>query len=313
MDSGSDVHGFGAAGSDAANPLVAAEDARADVDRIIAAATEADGTAPLSADILRARAAENSGLEDVIAKVDGDVAGYAAVLHFRDGYPAMGEAVVDPKHRNVGMGGSLVAWILGTGGSDARVWAHGDLPAARAVAGRLDLVALRELLQLRRPLDDTLSPPVLPDDVLIRTYTPADRAELLRVNNAAFSWHPEQGGWTDAQLDERAAEQWFDPSGIFLAVDADRPDHVLGFHWTKLHADQPGLGEVYVVAVDPDARGRNLGQILTTVGMRYLRERGADTVMLYVEADNERAVRVYEKVGFRRFHADVAYGRRTPG
>lgn len=288
---------------------VAARDARADIDRIVAAATEADGTAPLSADIQRARTTDDSDLEDVIARVDGNVAGYAAVLHFRDGYPAMGEAVVGPEYRNVGMGGSLVAWILSTGGPDARVWAHGDLPAARAVANRLGLVVLRELLQLRRPLDDAIAAPTVPGDVLIRTYTDADRGELLRVNNAAFSWHPEQGGWTDRQIDERAAEPWFDPEGIFLAVEADRPEHVLGFHWTKMHPEHPGLGEVYVVAVDPEARGRRLGGILTTVGMRHLRERGAHTVMLYVEADNERAVRTYDKVGFRRFHADVAYGR----
>lgn len=296
--------------ADGSSPLaVAVEDARADVDRIIAAATDTDGTAPLSSDILRARSAGTSGLEEVIARVDGEVAGYAAVLHFRDGFPAIGEAVVDPAHRNVGMGGSLVSWILNTGGPDARVWAHGDLPAARGVANRLGLVVLRELLQLRRPLDGEIPEPVLPDGVVIRTYTDADRAELLRVNNAAFSWHPEQGGWDDRQIDERAAEPWFDPEGIFLAVEADRPEHVLGFHWTKMHLEHPGLGEVYVVAVDPEARGRSLGGILTTIGMRYLRDRGADTVMLYVEADNERAVRTYDRVGFRRFHADVAYGR----
>lgn len=296
--------------ADPDDPLTAAAaDTRAEVDRIVAEATQADGTAPLSDDILRARSDPNSGIEDVIARVDGEVAGYAALLHSREGFPPMAEAVVAPSRRDVGLGGALIEWILHTGGPTTRVWAHGDLPSGRSLATRYGLVALRELLQLRRPLDGDLPEPTIPAGITIRTFTAADRAELLRVNNAAFDWHPEQGGWTDAQIDERQAEPWFDPEGIFLAVQADRPDRVLGFHWTKMHLDEPGLGEVYIVAVDPAERGRSLGAVLTAVGMRYLRERGADTVMLYVEADNERAVKTYAKLGFERFHVDVAYGR----
>lgn len=82
--------------------------------------------------------------------------------------------------------------------------------------------------------------------VQIRTYSgAADDAELLRVNNAAFAYHPEQGGWTDVELAERRAEPWFDPAGLFLAFDdsaGGQGGRLLGFHWTKVHLDRPGLG-----------------------------------------------------------------------
>ena len=97
----------------------------------------------------------------------------------------------------------------------------------------------------------------------ITTYAgPADDAELLRVNNAAFAWHPEQGGWTEADIAERRAEPWFDPAGLFMAFDVNTAK-LLGFHWTKVHGED--LGEVYVVGVDPAAQGRGLGATLTLV------------------------------------------------
>jgi mycothiol synthase len=151
--------------------------------------------------------------------------------------------------------------------------------------------------------------------VLIRTYEgTADDAELLRVNNAAFDYHPEQGGWTEAELAERRAEPWFDPAGLFLAFGAPGSDdagRLLGFHWTKVHLDRPGLGEVYVVGVDPSAQGRGLGQVLTAVGIRWLAHRLADAdepaVLLYVESDNVAAVRTYERLGFSTYSVDTAY------
>ena len=83
-----------------------------------------------------------------------------------------------------------------------------------------------------------------------------DIAEVLRVNNAAFSWHPEQGGWNHSDVLDRAAEPWFDPEGLLLAVD-ELSGELLGFHWTKVHPD--GTGEVYVLGVDPAAQGRDWG------------------------------------------------------
>ncbi|MFZ2512243.1 MAG: mycothiol synthase, partial [Gordonia sp. (in: high G+C Gram-positive bacteria)] len=200
-------------------------------------------------------------------------------------------------------------------GAAPQLWAHGDLPGAAGLAAKLDLRRVRELLQLRRPL--TAEAPVLPplrarDDVVLRTYRgPGDDAEILRVNNAAFSWHPEQGGWTQAQIDERTGADWFDPAGLFLAVDRTDPNRLLGLHWTKVHpAGEKGpdaLGEVYVVGVDPAAQGRGLGTLLTVVGLHHLADRGLGEVELYVEGDNTAALATYRGLGFAMHTSDVAY------
>ena len=78
---------------------------------------------------------------------------------------------------------------------------------------------------------------------------------------------------------------------------AERDGVLAGFHWTKIHADE-GLGEVYVVGVAPDAQGSGLGKALTTTGLAHLAAQGLPTAMLYVDADNEAARRLYDRLGF---------------
>ncbi|KUI04566.1 mycothiol synthase [Mycolicibacterium acapulense] len=278
------------------------------IHELIEAATSADGVAPVGEQVLRELPHDRT--RHLVARDDEDIVGYLNLA--ADDDSAMAEAVVHPRSRRRGIGAALVRAGLTEGGHDARVWAHGNLEAARATAASLGLTVVRELLQMRRPLTDLPLTPT-PDGVRITTYSgPADDAALLRVNNAAFVWHPEQGGWTEADIDERRGEPWFDPEGLFLAVDEDT-DELLGFHWTKIHGAD--LGEVYVVGVDPAAQGRGLGAVLTLTGLHHLAERlsgSADSaVMLYVEADNSAAVNTYRKLGFTVFSVDAAYAQRS--
>jgi mycothiol synthase len=198
-------------------------------------------------------------------------------------------------------------------GASLQVWAHGELPGAVALAAELGFRQVRTLWQMRRGLVEPPLPPVtLPAGVRLRSFRlGADDAEFLRVNNAAFDWHPEQGGWGPEQLYERAAEPWFDPAGFLLAVDTESSSdgRLLGYHWTKQHSEPEQIGEVYVVGVDPAEQGRKLGAALTLAGLHYLRDRRLPSVLLYVEADNLPAVRVYQKLGFTRWHTDAAFIR----
>ncbi|NMO04405.1 mycothiol synthase [Gordonia sp. TBRC 11910] len=277
------------------------------VAQILGAAAEADGVAALSEQAVLAVAHGAPDVEHFLASDDDSISGYANVLPGRDDEPSMAELVVDPDRRRRGVGSALVTAVV-EAFPDVRLWAHGDLPAAAALAASNGLSATRTLLQLRRPLDGA-DLPELPqrDDIIVRTYSGAeDDAEILRVNNAAFDWHPEQGGWTLDDIAARTGSDWFDEAGLFLAYDAAAPGHLLGFHWTKIHG--PDLGEVYIVGVDPAAQGRGLGRYLTLAGLHYLDPLVAEC-NLYVEGDNTAALHTYERLGFGRYAIDVAYGR----
>jgi mycothiol synthase len=193
-------------------------------------------------------------------------------------------------------------------------WCSPWSPATDDAMAARGLRRVRLLHQLRVPLP-------LADDVRTRTrrievraLRDDDTAELLAVNNRAFAWHPDQGGWTERELDARRGEPWFDPAGFLVHEDASG---VLdGFCWTKVHppaaegtpdGPRPAAGEIYVIAVDPRAHGTGLGRALTVAGLDHLASQGLELALLYVEADNEPALALYEGLGFRVHHSDAGY------
>lgn len=234
--------------------------------------------------------------------------GAAVVLNDAEGGKLL-ELAVAPTQRRRGAATALLEDLKGQLG-EVKAWSHGHQVGAQRLAQRYGFEVVRELLKLHRPNDQGKLPPlVVSAGIALRTFVPGqDEQSWLDANAAAFAHHPEQGAMTLADLKDRMAEDWFDPAGFFLAVDDN--GKILGFHWTKIHpasAAQPALGEVYVVGVTPAAQGKGLGKILTIAGLEYLQTAGPSETMLYVDADNIAAVKLYERLGFTRYEADLMY------
>lgn len=277
----------------------------ADARALLVAVDAADGFHAISeAAMLRLRPDASSGtwVHLLAHNADGTLVGYAALDERAERRTA--EFTAHPEHRRRGVGGAMLAALLERAGGPLWLWAHGEHPAALRLAQRAGLVSRRALYQLRRSLADPLPARPVPEGVTLRTFVPgADEAAVVRVNKRAFAWHPEQSRLDTRELALLETQPWFDPKGFLLAVDPG--DRLLGFHWTKMHPD--GLGEVYVLAVDPDAQGSGLGGALTVAGLASLRERGAPEAMLYVDADNAAALATYRKLGFTHHHTDVEF------
>ena len=156
---------------------------------------------------------------------------------------------------------------------------------------------MRHILKIHRSLNDLL--PTAKHEYTIRTFNPAADKDLwLALNNKIFTNHPDQGNWALADLENRMAENWFDPAGFFLAT---KGNEIVGFVWTKIHQDlvnQDPVGELYVVGVDPNHAHQGIGRAVSVAAINYLIEKGLKRSMLYVDADNEKGLGLYTSLGF---------------
>jgi mycothiol synthase len=288
-----------------------------------------------------ASVAEVADLLDTVRRADGHPAlgdqhwlelsrgggnGFAGLVASQEGHPhPVGYAqvsranavwglalVIDPHHRYEAatIGPRLLAAALDVvaheGGGTVHWWVFEPTHFHRDLAAAVGMHPGRRLHQMRRALPLTADEMADIAGFEVRPFRPgADEEAWLAVNNRAFAGHPEQGGWDEPTLRAREDEPWFDASGFLLHETAGRLD---GFCWTKLHHDiDPLQGEIYVIAVDPSAHGSGLGKRLTLAGLRWLGDHGAPVGMLYVDAANEPANRLYERLGFTVHHTNVAF------
>ncbi|MGK0275279.1 MAG: mycothiol synthase [Ilumatobacter sp.] len=281
------------------------------VNELLDAAARADGRRPLSDHLyLDLVNGGHNGFAGLVAWEPGHdhPVAYAQVSRGNDSYAF--ELVVHPHHRyemaTIGpeLMESAIDVIAYDGGGRVNWWVFEPTTAHRALAAAAGMHADRTLLQMRRPL-----PTGLEVTVETRDFRPGvDDESWLSVNNRAFADHGEQGGWTLDTFCQRRGEDWFDPTGFRVH---ERDGRMAAFCWTKVHEPvDPGgerVGEIYVIAVDPDFHGLGLGKQLTLAGLEHLAGQGITTALLYVDADNAAAVPMYERLGFSVSATNAAF------
>ena len=270
---------------------------------LAAAVSKHDGVAAFSEQTLLNPTSPQQHVEHLPVLEHGTLVGYAQLDR------SSAELAIHPDHRRRGLGAALLDDVLARD-ARARVWAHGPHPGAAPLAASRGLEVVRELWLMTATPPTPASEPEIPSDVVITTFEPdRDADDWVAVNARAFASHPEQGRMTRADLDARLAEPWFDADGFWLARSAV-DGALLGSMWTKV---SEGIGEIYVLGIDPAAQSRGLGGLLTAVAMAYFSRLTVagelDEVELYVEGDHTPAVRTYHRAGFRRRRADLQYAR----
>jgi mycothiol synthase len=283
-------------------PVERPEDLSA-LDELFETIHRCDGHAPIGEhkylDLQHADPAEDVGL---VGEIDGSVVAYVALGETGEPKLWAMEAALHPLQRDHETSVQLVRAgfesAVARGAARVRCWAF--QPNLALALEQVGFEPERELRQLRLELP-AVERPRFPSAVSLRPFRPGvDEEAWLRVNNAAFEGHPENGSWTMGVLADREQQDWFDPDGFRMCWEGDE---LAAFCWTKVH--EGDVGEIYVIGVAPDHQGRGLGKAMVLEGLNYLAEdRGLTRGMLYVDADNERALELYHRLGFRLDHVD---------
>ena len=253
----------------------------------------------------------------VLVRYETELLGFAVLSPARDGstvvHVVVDPAVATPQH-DVDTALLRLAVEEAPAGSDIHLWVMQATPADDARVAAEGFTPERDLLQMRIVLP-------LPADVVAATRHLAtrpfevgrDEEAWVETNNRAFAGHPEQSGWTVAELRERMAADWVELDDFLVADDPDGTG-LIGACWTKVHRDRtPVLGEIYVIDVDPRHHGQGWGRSLTVAGLVHLAGRGITVGMLYTDATNVAAVALYRSLGFTVDHIDRSYRLAPPG
>ena len=298
----------------------------AQLPELVDAATRADGHEPIGEHkFLRLKRGGDLGVA-VLAFEERRLAGYAHTLTFGegDGRRVSCEFVVHPDFRRRGVGRMLLSHALmhavSQGAARIDAWAYNDAPASAHLAAQFGFAPARRLYHLHRhagaQADAPDGPPApapsgaRPTGPLgLRPFRPGeDDGRWLALNNRIFASHPENGAWTLDDLRARMAQPWFAPRD-FLLLEAE--GRLAGFCWVKVdeRGDDGRVGEIYVIGVAPEQRGRGFARFLLTTALGHMATRGARTAAVYVDATNAPALALYEAAGFHRHHVDICYTR----
>ncbi len=222
---------------------------------------------------------------------------------------------VDPAYLGRGFGTTMLGRAL----TAARAIREGEEPTqqvrfgTRALAGRDDQAELlvahgftldRHNFLMFSALDE-LPVPVLPSDLTLSTFDPADSEELRRAQNLAFADYPsysdiDELNWAAFMINSVHVRN--DQS--FVLRDPARDNAVAAYVFTHEYALAPSGEkgrEAYVAYVGtlPDHRGRGLATHLLAHTLQACKAAGFATSSLDVDTANPTgALGIYERAGF---------------
>lgn len=258
-----------------------------------------------------APAAHVGGTEDCVARVD-----LALDRHHPDAQQAL-RAALDDAREHAGRAGPtavcderpVVAWLRAATDADLATTAD----AGFEVTGRLhvlgattDTIAAATGRATRRAtgratgrVADAVG--TVPDGLWVRDFDPDAAADADAVVALLAAAYPQLHGWYGSGFAVLRATDWFRPEDLLML---ESRDGLLGIHWMKRRGD--GVGEVYNLALAPQAQGRGLGGLLLDAGLAHLAGVGSREVILWVDGENLPALALYRSRGFTPRWDDVS-------
>jgi ribosomal protein S18 acetylase RimI-like enzyme len=130
-----------------------------------------------------------------------------------------------------------------------------------------------------------------PTALRLRVATRDDVAALTALEERCFAAD---------RLSRRSFQRLVQRETAYLLLAESEDDTLLGYCLILFHRGT-SLARLYSIAVDPAARGRRVAEQLLARAEAETANRGRVFMRLEVHVDNVAAIRLYEKLGYKRF------------
>ncbi len=198
------------------------------------------------------------------------------------------------------------------GGGVVRLFAPSAAAWALDAAAEAGFMPVRSVFHMLLPRSVELPERMETPGVRVRSMHVGEESKVLAALNA--NW---EGTWSFVPIPLEMLESDLEGQrdGMLLAVESADDSRIVAtchavFDPTDLNPDGDPRAWISNLTVSPEYRGRGLGRAMLLAGVHYLRDRGAGSVTLGVDAGDPAPLRLYQSAGFETVSSTAAWDKR---
>ena len=247
-----------------------------------------------------------------LVETAGNIVGYLDVAPEL----AIGRVILDcfihPEHCRRGLATKLLGYATHRAEELGVKIAHVNIPqdniVAKSVLSKLGFRFVRRFLQFRLDMAKVDWRDIDQAALQCRHLQRGEEGKLTQIQNRSFA-----GTWGYNPNTVEEITYWINlinrsPEDVILACDEDK---AVGYCWTRITYAEAATGErkgqIFMLGVEPDYRGRGVGKGVLLAGLSYLKSRDLRVAELTVDSANKTACSLYRSVGFEISSSSLWY------
>jgi len=246
-----------------------------------------------------------------IVETAGNIVGYLDVAPELSIERAILNCFIHPDHRMRGLATKLLDYATHRAKELRVKITHVNIAqdnvTARNVLSKLGFIFVRRFLQLRLDMAEIRWQDIDQWTLQCRHLHCGEEDKLTQIQNRSFTDTWGFNPSSEEEISYRTNLSRSSPEDVVLACDGDE---IAGYCWTGIIYEagtNERKGQILMLGVDPDYRGRGIGRGVLLAGLSYLNSKGIQVAELTVDSKNQAACILYRSIGFKVWASTLWY------
>jgi mycothiol synthase len=219
------------------------------------------------------------------------------------------EAVARREDRAVALVQASVDMVREAGGERIRLYLPSKKNWIQLAAQQARFSAVRTIAHMLLPASAPTPTAAPVPGVSLRSIRPGEDQQVLAALNRAWT-----GTWNFVEITFEMLEEDLKGQREGMLLGVDTADKIIAtchavFDPREENPDGNPRAWISNLTADPEFRQRGVARAMLGAGIAYLREHGASSITLGVDADNPAPFRLYQSVGFEISSSSQAWDR----